>query len=301
MKIGIVGAGSLGLLWATRLKSPDSVTLYCHTENQAKEIEQSGITLTDLAGWRKTYHITAEWIDAPHSAPCDVLFLMVKQPSLDEVIQRLPSLMHPKTYVVAWQNGLGHVEKLKRLGHDYLYSVVTTEGAYRLSDTAVRHTGTGYTKLGQLFLKGIDPLFCAFLKRNGIEEVSDILLEMWQKFSINCVINPLTAILEVSNGELLNPQTKEIMDDLIRELCDVATKKSIPLVFAETKQKVLEVCQKTAMNRSSMLQDIMNKRRTEIASLNQMVVEYAKEVGISAPYHRLILQLVHAKSVLQGA
>ncbi len=301
MNIGIIGAGSLGLLWATRLNKFGSVTLFCRTKQQTMELKQSGVTLIDLEDKRETYCISAEWIEKlTHSAPYDVLFIMVKQPALDDVILRLPMLMDENTHVVAGQNGMGHIEKLHQLNHQHLYAVVTTEGAYKLSQTIVRHTGIGYIRLGHLLKQKItDEVFGTLLKGVGIVTVPDITQEMWQKFAINCVINPLTALLEVPNGELLNPRMLDMIDQLIVEICAVAKHQSIFLDEKLLKQQVIEVCKKTAINHSSMLQDIKTRRKTEIAALNQMIVRYGEDAGVPVAYNQLLAQLIEAKSKLQ--
>jgi 2-dehydropantoate 2-reductase len=299
MKIGIIGAGSLGLLWATRLIKHGSVTLFCRTEEQVTTIQQSGISVTTLTGEKETYRVSVKWIQQSiHSAPYDMLFLMVKQPALDEVLRILPPFMHPNTHVVAWQNGLGHGEKLQSLQHPHVYAAVTTEGAYKFSANEVRHTGEGYIRLGHLLKHDVSDVFGSFLERIGVKIVPDIILVMWRKFAINCVINPLTALLEVPNGQLIRPKIEPIIDVLIQELCLVANHRGIMLTYEDIYYQVTEVCHKTARNISSMLQDIQANRQTEIEALNQMVIEYSRDTKISVPYHQVITQLIRAKSLL---
>lgn len=300
MKIGIIGAGSLGLLWATRLIKYHAVTLLCRTEEQASIIRQSGIELTTLLGEKETYHVSAEWIQQSiHSAPFDVLFLMVKQPIVDEILPLIPGLIHPDTAIVAWQNGLGHVEKIQSLHHPHIYAVVTTEGAHKISANQVRHTGKGYKRLGHLLQGPItDPKISYLIDQMGIEMVTNITFVLWEKFAINCVINPLTALLEVRNGELLRSEIEPIMDHLIRETCCVANYRGIPLHYEGIYHQVRSVSHKTANNFSSMLQDVQAKRQTEISALNQMVVRYGNASCIPVPYHQLITQLILAKSML---
>ncbi|WP_028775471.1 ketopantoate reductase family protein [Shimazuella kribbensis] len=300
MKIGIIGGGSLGLLWAARLNEYADVTLFCRTVQQTDVIKKQGLLVTNTSGQKKRYLVSAEWIEHfHHSAGFDVLFLMVKQPALDQVLRMIPSLIHQKTHVVAWQNGLGHVEKIEACHFPASYAVVTTEGAYKLSANHVQHTGYGYVRLGRLQSKdGMDSFFSSFLQKFHIELVDHIEQYLWRKFAVNVVINPLTALLEVPNGKLMDLDIQATIYQLVNELCLVADAKGICLKQADIYDQVSEVCSKTAKNFSSMLQDIRAGRLTEIDSLNGMVVTYANQCGLVVPTHSTLTDLIRAKSML---
>lgn len=302
MKIGIIGGGSLGLLWAARLNEYAEVTLFCKSEEQADIIGQNGIIFTALDGHEKKYLVTAEWINQfHHSAGFDVLFLMTKQTALDQVLSSISSYIHEKTYVVAWQNGLGHVEKLQACHFPNCFAVVTTEGARRRSVNHVQHTGNGYVRLGSVYQNGkdsIDPSFTALIQRFRMDLVDNIERYMWEKFAINVVINPLTAVLEVPNGKLMELGLQTTIMQLIKELCIVADAKGFYLNQTEIYHQMNEVCRKTSRNISSMLQDIQNKRQTEIDSLNAIVVAYADQFRLAVPTHVALTEMIKAKSML---
>jgi 2-dehydropantoate 2-reductase len=208
-------------------------------------------------------------------------------------------LIREHTYVVAWQNGLGHVEKLQSCHFAKCYAVVTTEGARKTSLHHVHHTGYGYVRLGSVNqMDYVDPFFTSLAQRFGMEMVDNIEQHMWEKFAINVVINPLTAVLEVPNGRLMELEIEKIMKKLIEELCLVADAKGIHLNQTEVYQQVSEVCLKTSTNLSSMLQDVQNKRQTEIESLNGAVVSYADQFHLAVPTHVVLTELIKAKSML---
>jgi 2-dehydropantoate 2-reductase len=300
MKIGIIGGGSLGLLWAARLSEHVKVTLLCRTDQQAKTIQQEGVILTTLDGQEKRYEISAEWInESDNSADFDVLFLMVKQPSFEQILPYVASVMHENTHIVAWQNGLGHLEKMENFSFPNRYAVVTTEGARKYASNRVQHTGNGYIRLGRVHsTDNVDPLFTYFLQQVHVEIVTNIEQHIWEKFSINCVINSLTALLEVPNGQLMEVELHSTMMQIIKEISQVADAKGLYLKQEEIYHQVKDVCFKTTKNFSSMLQDIMAKKQTEIASLNGMVVTYGKQCGIDVPMNTSLTELIKAKSML---
>jgi 2-dehydropantoate 2-reductase len=77
---------------------------------------------------------------------------MVKQKDITEaLLNQLIALSTAKTRVVCFQNGIGHIELLKKaFSTNRLYVAITTEGALKLSDMTVKHTGNGTTWLGRV-------------------------------------------------------------------------------------------------------------------------------------------------------
>lgn len=118
---------------------------------------------------------------------------------------------------------------------------------------------------------------------------------MWGKLIINAAINPLTALLQVPNGELLNhPWARKAMNALAREAAEVAQAEQVNLPFTNPIEAVEEVARKTAQNLSSMFQDVRRGAPTEIDSICGAVTEYGEMHGISTPYNRSCWQLVRA-------
>jgi 2-dehydropantoate 2-reductase len=293
MRIGIIGAGSLGLLWAARLAAYANVTLLCRTEQQAAVINQLGIKLTHRNGDEQQYCVAATTIDSNDHAACfDALFLMVKQPALSQTLPYIGTLINSHSVVVAWQNGLGHEEQLQMYP---TFAAVTTEGARREAANRVTHTGEGYVRLGPLCGQPSSLELEALLQRFGVQFVSNIKQAMWEKFALNVVINPLTAILEVTNGKLLEETIAPVIERLLSEVCMVAAAKGIHFNQTVLAQQIADVCHKTARNHSSMLQDIQRGRQTEIDSLNGQLLSYAEQMNLFVPAHAMLTALIRAK------
>jgi len=159
----------------------------------------------------------------------------------------------------------------------------------------VRHAGYGDTILGPpherlLTLKDI-------LNRAGFrtEIRDDIEGIIWGKLLINIAINPLTAITQLKNGMLPKVDgTRKIMQDCLREAMEIVNKKGIRLPYEDPIEKVHEVCIKTADNISSMLQDVLAYKLTEIDFLNGAIVREGKKLGIRTPINNTLVHLVRA-------
>lgn len=119
---------------------------------------------------------------------------------------------------------------------------------------------------------------------------------VWGKLAINAGINPLTALLEVPNGELIRrPEARSLMGEAALEVANVAEARGIRLPYANPVEQMEQVAQRTAENDSSMLQDIRRGAPTEINAISGAVVREGQRPGVSAPVNRLLWKLVQAK------
>lgn len=121
---------------------------------------------------------------------------------------------------------------------------------------------------------------------------TSILTKLWGKLFVNVGINALTATLDCKNGELLHlADARKRMHAAILEAIEVARAKGID-ILGDPIESAESVCQKTAGNVSSMLQDIRKKRRTEIGAINGAVVAFGKEHGLETPENTLLMNQV---------
>ena len=120
----------------------------------------------------------------------------------------------------------------------------------------------------------------------------NILPFLWHKLAINAVINPLTALYNCNNGELAKVQYQQQINQILDEVCQVAEATGYPLQYAQMLEKVQQVIQSTAANFSSMQQDIIHKRRTEIDAINGYIVTQAARYNIAVPFNTQLMQQV---------
>jgi 2-dehydropantoate 2-reductase len=111
---------------------------------------------------------------------------------------------------------------------------------------------------------------------------------------INAGINPLTALLRVPNGAL--PELLEAWSLAVAAAAEVqAVARAMGLaVTGDPEERLLRVCRATAKNRSSMLQDVLAGRTTEIESLNAQVAARGQALGVPTPVNDLLTRLIRA-------
>jgi 2-dehydropantoate 2-reductase len=126
-----------------------------------------------------------------------------------------------------------------------------------------------------------------------VEVVPDPVSLLWGKLVINAAINPLTALLRVTNGALLErPAARELMREASLEAASVARMQGITLPYPDPVLAVEEVARNTSANVSSMLQDVLRGTITEIDSINGAIVRIGEQLGVPTPIHRMFWQLV---------
>ncbi|MFA6284021.1 MAG: 2-dehydropantoate 2-reductase [Desulfurivibrionaceae bacterium] len=308
-RVAIVGPGALGCLLATSLcRIRQEIWVLDHDSQRAGLLQHSGLTL-ERAGGVEHFPIQAT-ADAQRIGPVDLVLLCVKSPALTRTLPSIRPLLTEQTLLLAWQNGIGHLPILAEAKLPCPVALaVTSLGAHLVGPGKVRFGGEGATSLG--FLGEAPPQAKLALEKAaelfrlaGLEArvEGDILAQVWNKLLVNVGINALTAIHNCENGALLeNGEALALMRAAVLEAASVAQAKGIGIA-PEPVARTIAVCQATAANISSMLQDVRGKRQTEIEAINGAVLAEAARLGIPAPVNAQLFFAVKAleKGYLPG-
>lgn len=296
-RIAIVGAGAMGSIYGACLSQVADVSLIDIWEEHVKRINEEGLKIEWLDGNERVFKVKA-FTKAEDVGEADLVIIFVKSYVTEEATKSSLSLLGKDTLFLTLQNGLGNAEKIASIvGKDRVLCGTTTGGATFLAPGKVRYAGKGETTFGpfgkvdkeklieikELFEKaGLNPIL-----------VDDPLKSIWRKLIVNVGINPITAIAKVLNGKIPeDPNLRALSELLVEEACLVAKAEGYDFDIEETKKLVLEVARRTGKNRSSMLQDILNKRKTEIDAINGEVVLRGKKYGIPVGGNEAITLLI---------
>ncbi|WP_276355941.1 ketopantoate reductase family protein [Cohnella caldifontis] len=308
----VMGGGALGMLLAGKLAAAGiPVRMWTRTREQALVVGERGIELEEGAERvKRVVRLEAAAFEEAAPAETDLVLVAIKQTAAsDRTLRELDLKTGAGSAIVLFQNGIGHAERFaEALPGRRILVAVTTEGALRTGVASVRHTGSGTTWIGEwgdgsdeeaVARSAAEPRRAAdLLEKAGFSAfVSNSIRErMLRKLLINAVINPLTALWRVPNGELpATPDRMAVMEALFRETLGILRKHGLKDGGErELWASVLEVCRATAANRSSMLQDVLAGRDTEIGALNGALCELAASVGMKAPWNAAVAALVKA-------
>ncbi len=296
MKILIIGPGAMGCLFAGFLSKTQQVLLLDKNPARAKFINENGIRIEGISGeWQAKVNATA---DSSSIKEVDLILVCVKSYNTKEAISRAKSLIGDNTLVLTLQNGLGNIEVIGEVaGQERVIGGVSNQGATLLADGHIRHAGRGETVIGRIDGKipvQLREIREAFNKVGLETRISrDIKGLIWSKLIINVGINALTAVTKLNNGRLVEFEgTARVLRDAVTEAVKVAKKKRIKLIYDDPLAKVEAVCEATATNVSSMLQDVLKQKKTEIDFINGVVVRQGQSLGIPTPVNSVLVDLV---------
>jgi 2-dehydropantoate 2-reductase len=288
VKVGIVGGGAVGLLMAAYLHRMYDITLYTRRQSQAALLNKNGLRLMKDRK-EETFFIKAKHIEQSEMND-DVVFVTVKQYDLPKLASSVNRLQNVPT-IIFLQNGMGHLQLLSQFNNRNIVLGVVEHGALKHDDRTVEHTGEGKISLAvwkgemggaQRFIEQSSSHFPFLFKKDWYEMLA-------MKLAINAVVNPLTALLRVKNGQLLEVNEYRIMMQLLfSELKDVLSLSNEQQAW----ENIVHVCEKTANNRSSMLKDIEQGRQTEIDAILGYIIQRGKSMNIQTPLCEFLLYVI---------
>lgn len=263
----VLGAGSLGSLWAARLARVGlPVRLVLRDGKRLAQYEAHGGSLTLMEqGIATRLAISAQTVD--HGEPIQRLLLACKAYDAQQAVATLAHRLAPDATIILLQNGLGSQDAVAaQVPKARCIFASSTEGAFRDQDWSVVFAGHGYTWLGDPRVS-CAPGWLSDLQQAGIphEWTPDIITRLWRKLALNCAINPLTVLYGCRNGGLVQHHCE--LATLCAELSELLECCGHPAAAQGLQDDVLRVIHATATNYSSMYQDVVQGRRTEISYL----------------------------------
>ncbi|KAJ5450358.1 uncharacterized protein N7458_006807 [Penicillium daleae] len=334
--IHILGLGSIGSFLAHSIRAlpnPPPVRLLIHRKTPYDQFASKGFTLSlrvnDDGPLQEQSGFGAELLSTSTSSePIQNLIVAVKASATVSALQPIQHRLGPQSTICLFQNGMGQIEDLnERVFTDearrptYMFGIMR-HGVYLRSPTEAILSGlNGRAAIGvvedeeRTGSKRADPQFLLdTLLRSPIlhcEQLAwnELLQNQLFKLAANCVLNPLTAILDVRNGVIKeNPDLQPLIRRLLREISlvfqslpeirDLPSDQKDRFAVASLESLVMDTIEKTAGNSSSMREDVRKGRATEIEYINGWVLRRARELGIECEANAGLMQLVLAKSRL---
>jgi len=295
-RIIVVGPGALGCLFSGLLSRAAEVWLLDHDQARADRIvHQGGIFCEGLDTWKAQVPVTARPEDI---GIVDLVVLCTKSQHTAEALMHARPVIGEHTAVLSIQNGIGNAELIERVvGKAGAFAGVTHQAAILKAEGKIQHTFDGPTVIGALSgrssgeLNKIKNVFKAAGIRVRVSD--DIRGFLWSKLIVNVGINALSAVTRLQNGYLLEEEgARDLMKAAVEEAVRVAKRKHIHLLYDDPVKAVLKACREFRHNRSSMLQDVLKQKLTEINYLNGVIVQEAKKYKIAVPVNETLYRLV---------
>lgn len=311
--IVIVGQGAMGLLWyhhlaqesfsnneAVNTNEKMRVTLLASNQDSLSANDQKIATYEFTAYQQqqaKTYPIIySQTVDIEAA---DIIILCLKSFNIATAVEQIAKSINPQCLIILAHNGMGTLENvIKRLpSQQVILAMLTTHGCLRYAPLAITHTGLGQSDIGLLSGKLSLPVQEQLTRQlnYALPQVcfhQDIVQKQWLKLAINCVINPITAINNIENGEVNKAKFTEQIRTVLTEIINVSRAENINLVLNDLEVIVRKVAKATAKNCSSMRSDVLAGRSTEIDYINGYIHRLAKKHNVATPENTRLWQQV---------
>jgi 2-dehydropantoate 2-reductase len=233
-------------------------------------------------------------------APVDAAIVTTKTPGTAWAAEIAAKILAPDGVALTIQNGLGNYEVLvEHVGRPRAAVGVIYVGA-QLVNGELHATGAGKVELG----RPVSPASRAKLDELGrllreggmdVTVVDDAWPAVWRKVVTNAAVNPITALIRLTNADLLaDKPASRVADSLAREVARVATMSGVRIGEEEAVKQWRAMAALTGANRSSMLQDVEAGRPTEIDAISGAVAREGERRGVAAPLNQAMTLLVSA-------
>jgi 2-dehydropantoate 2-reductase len=290
-RVLVCGTGAMGCLFSARLAPFTEVWQLGSWPAGLGAVRTHGIRLTtDGHTAVRRVHVASLSREVP---PVTLALIVVKSAQTARTAAWVAECLDQHGSALSLQNGLTHWPILRSiLGPERTCAGVTFEGATLLAPGEVLHAGHGATLLGvPAGSRWLTLLNTAGFSATRTDNVQGLL---FGKAVINAAINPITALLHWQNGKLLDePAILALVEQVTREAELVALRSGVSLPYSDAWAEVVGTCRRTATNQSSMLQDVLRWRPTEIDAITGAIVAEASRLGVPAPLNEAILRLMH--------
>ncbi len=291
----VVGDGAIGLLFSHFLakhhaiyiltrKGTVNTRFYSHSNAASEKINATFISQEQLSQ-------TPEF---------DIVLFTVKAFAVQQAYAQVKPYLGNNTHIILSHNGMGNVEQLNEqlTKQQSLYFLTTSMAGFKSNPNIVQHTGDGQSVLGgcnQPAIQNIQQLSAQLhtipqlIVSNNIEQLR------FEKLLVNIAINPLTAHHNIKNGQLRAPQYSSAIINLLAEACHIATALKLNIKLIDALERAYKVMSLTAENYSSMHQDVLHNRQTEIMAICGYISEQGKLHHIATPYNDALLAKILSK------
>lgn len=291
--VSLIGLGAIGAAYGSKLHDylGDSLTVVANQERVSR-YEKSGIRVVD-----KTYHFNYMTPET-ETTPRDFVIFAVKNAELLEAVEAMKYHIGPDTIVLSLLNGISSEEEIyaKTKNEHILYSMCVGIDALREGNHIQ------FSSLGKIFfgardaklasdVEAVQMLFDAANLDYEIPE--NIWKSIWSKFMLNVGINQTSATLGASYQYYHEvPELYEWMEDAMREVAAISQKAGVGLTEEDVVSYRPIIRSLSPTSKTSMLQDIDGKRKTEVEYFAGKVCELGKQYGVPTPINDQLLRMI---------
>lgn len=285
-KIFVLGAGAVGSIYGAKLSGKTDVTLIGNKAH-VDAINSKGLFLYGNFEGKYEAKADTEIKQIPENS---LILLTTKAIDSEKAIRGIKGLIKNDTVILLLQNGLGIEDPIKKLlpNNEIIRGVITLGSDFfepgKIENVVYKITEIEKNKSSEKITR----LFNDCGLKTEISE--DIRVPLWKKLITNCMLNALSAILHARDYEIVTDYLKPIRHGIADECIDVARAEGVNI--DSTIKEAIDEKLSSLMNYSSMYQDLMKGKKTEIDFLNVKIVELGKKHHIPTPLNEMMISQI---------
>ena len=292
--VSIMGAGAMGAFYASKFSdmNEDCISLMASGERYER-LKREGIVINN-----KRYLLPVIKPD-DIVPPADLVIMAVKNHHLHDAIQEMGNRIGEKTVIISVMNGIDSEEQIGAVyGMDkVLYAVAVGIDALR-EGNAMTYTTQGKLFFGEarntVLTERVKRIQSLFDRAEIVYKTPDDMIRiLWWKFMINVGINQTSAVMRAPYGVFqTSPEAQDVMDSAMREVTAIAEAAKIRISGEDIENWYSFLSQLSPDGKTSMLQDVEAKRKTEVEIFSGKMIELGKSYGIPTPVNQTLYRII---------
>src|ERR1700745_3394370 len=296
MRVCVIGCGAVGSLFAAHLAKSGGPEVWAYDvwNEHIQAIRKNGLRLSGAADFTARLNATGDPKELPR---CKYGIVATKAIHTRPAISETAHIFDENSAVCSVQNGVGNeeiiAEKVK-----FVIRGTTFPAGHPIAPGAIGFASKGDTWIGP-FEPTHTPMdkveeLAGLISRSGMNTIAlkDARGAQWTKLIFNAATNPVGALTCLHHGAATRlSATKQLFNDLIAEGEAVAKNLGIEL-HGDPRELVEKGARAPGKHRSSMLQDVLARRPTEVDFMNGAIVQWGEKMSVATPLNRALWQLV---------
>lgn len=299
MKIAIIGAGAMGMLFGAYLSRENDVVLLEKNAERTEKINSCGVLVREKEG-NVHFDLHAEQIESyKPEQPAELVIVFVKSMFERDALESAKAVIGNNTYLMSLQNGEGHEEVLLDYAAAERVIIGTTQDNSSIIENGhINHGGAGHTYIGPVSgdaaaLQHIAENFsrCGF----DTAVAENIKRLIWNKLFLNASVSALTALFQSNLGFIIdNSHAWRLAQKLIEEAVSVANADGQSFDAEQVTAEIKAHLERSRGGYTSIYADIAAGRRSEVDTISGAVVKAARRLGVNAPNMEFVVSAIHA-------
>lgn len=288
-KVLLCGLGAVGLTYANKLKDVCELKILA----DSARIEKYKKLPPELNGKK----IPLKYITPEQTWDPDLILITTKSNGLESAIEYIKNYVSEKTIIISLINGVTSESQIAEVygWNNVLHSYFIGHSAVR-EENKVTQDGVGKIIFGSPHKENAAKVkqLAEFFEAGGIdyEIPKDIIYSLWLKFTLNVFSNQVSAITNMTFGELKNGSVVDFAKGIIAEVAEIAKAEGVKGIENFEKDTLDALSLMTDSGKTSMLQDVLARRKTEVDIFAGEIIRLGELHGIQTPYNQVMHDMI---------